>query len=67
MTPTVTSTSTPTPTNQQPQCVNCGVSGYTYIESEPVIHPSQRPTRTPTPTPTTTRDNTVYTIWVHIE
>jgi hypothetical protein len=49
------------------ECINCGVSGYTYIESEPVILPSPRPTRTPTQTPTQTPDNTIYTIWVHIE
>jgi hypothetical protein len=48
-------------------CINCNISGYTYIISDPIILPSPRPTGTPTPTPTNTPDNTVYTIWVHIE
>jgi hypothetical protein len=50
-----------------PTCLNCNISGYTYMISDPIIYPSPRPTRTPTPTPTITPDNTIYTIWVHIE
>jgi len=64
-TPTLTPTITPSPSGQI--CINCNISGYTYIISNPVIYPSPRPTRTPTPTPTRTPDNTIYTIWVHIE
>jgi hypothetical protein len=64
-TPTVTPTTTPTPSSQV--CINCNISGYTYMISDPIIYPSPRPTSTPTPTPTNTPDNTIYTIWVHIE
>jgi hypothetical protein len=64
-TPTLTPTITPSPSGLV--CINCGISGYTYMISDPIIYPSPRPTRTPTPTPTRTPDNTVYTIWVHIE
>jgi hypothetical protein len=71
MTPTKTSTptmtATHTPTSSSQVCINCNVSGYTYMISDPIIYPSPRPTRTPTPTPTITPDNTIYTIWVHIE
>jgi len=66
-TSTQTPTPTPTPTTSSEVCINCNITGYTYMISDPVIYPSPRPTRTPTPTPTTTPDNTVYTIWVHIE
>jgi hypothetical protein len=66
-TPTKTPTPTMTPTTSSPVCINCNISGYTYMISDPVIYPSPRPTRTPTPTPTVTPDNTIYTIWVHIE
>ena len=41
-TPTPTKTPTPTPTSTAVGCINCGVSGYSYIISNP----------TPTPTPT---------------
>jgi hypothetical protein len=64
-TPTLTPTITPSPSGEV--CINCNISGYTYIISDPIILPSPRPTGTPTPTPTNTPDNTVYTIWVHIE
>jgi hypothetical protein len=70
-TPTNTLTSTPTPTmtpTTSPEvCIDCNVSGYTYIISDSVIYPTPMPTRTSTPTPTKTPDNTIYTIWVHIE
>lgn len=66
-TPTHTPTPTRTPTNTPIGCIDCGVSGYTYIISEPVIYPSPRPTSTPTRTPTQTPDNTIYTLWVNIE
>jgi hypothetical protein len=64
-TPTLTPTITPSPSGEV--CINCNISGYTYIISDPIILPSPRPTGTPTPTPTNTPDNTIYTIWVHIE
>jgi hypothetical protein len=64
-TPTLTPTITPSPSGEV--CINCNISGYTYMISDPIIYPSPRPTKTPTPTPTRTPDNTVYTIWVHIE
>ena len=67
LTPTNTVTPTITPSPSSQVCINCGISGYTYMTSDPIIYPSPRPTRTPTPTPTNTPDNTVYTIWVHIE
>lgn len=67
LTPTNTVTPTITPSPSSQVCINCGISGYTYMISDPIIYPSPRPTRTPTPTPTNTPDNTVYTIWVHIE
>ena len=70
-TPTNTLTSTPTPTmtpTTSPEvCIDCNVSGYTYMISDSVIYPTPMPTRTSTPTPTKTPDNTIYTIWVHIE
>jgi len=64
-TPTLTPSITPSLSGQV--CINCNISGYTYMISDPIIYPSPRPTRTPTPTPTITPDNTIYTIWVHIE